>query len=194
MDNKSVWENRYQTGSTGWDRGDSSAGLNYWLDNNLLKPCRILIPGCGNGYEVIKLAKLGFSVVAVDIAPSPINNLTKELEKNDLKAELVLADFLKWNPEEKFDAIFEQTSLCALPPELWKQYELQLYQWLKPQGKLFAQFLQTGQQGGPPFHCELNDMFELFPKSKWNWSEEHSLQVKEIGKVELLYLLERNSI
>ncbi|MEE9327254.1 MAG: methyltransferase domain-containing protein [Cocleimonas sp.] len=187
------WEGFYQAGTIGWDRGISSTNLDYWLDNDLLKPCRILIPGCGNGYEAIKLAELGFEVVAIDIAPSPINNLKAALDKNKLKAELVLKDFLKWNPEDKFDAIFEQTSLCALPPELWKQYETQLQRWLKPQGKLYAQFMQTGKDTGPPYHCELNDMVELFPKSRWNWSEKHSLQEKEAGKVELLYLLETSA-
>jgi SAM-dependent methyltransferase len=185
------WEGFYQAGTIGWDRGISSANLDYWLDNGLLKPCRILIPGCGNGYEAIKLAKLGFEVVAIDIAPSPLNNLKIALDKNKLTAELVLEDFFKWNPAERFDAIFEQTSLCALPPKLWKQYESQLYQWLKPQGKLYAQFMQTGKDSGPPYHCELNDMTELFPKNRWEWSEKHSLQEKEPGKVELLYLLDR---
>jgi len=185
------WENRYQTGSIGWDRGSSSNNLKYWLDNGFLMPCRILIPGCGNGYEVIKLAELGFDVVAIDIAPTAINNLQSALDKKGLKAELILSDFFKWQPTQKFDAIFEQTSLCALPPELWKQYESQLTHWLNPQGKLFAQFIQTGKEGGPPFHCELNEMFDLFPENRWHWSEEHSLQEKELGKTEILYLLRR---
>ena len=74
------WENRYQAGTTGWDRGASSNNLSYWLDNNLLKPCRILVPGCGNGYEVLMLAELGFDVVAIDIAPTAVENLKKALD------------------------------------------------------------------------------------------------------------------
>ena len=183
------WESRYQTGSIGWDRGSSSNNLNYWLDNQLLKPCRILIPGCGNGYEVLTLAKLGFDVVAIDIAATAINNLQKTLDKSELTAELVLSDFFKWEPTEKFDAIFEQTSLCALPPELWQQYETSLYNWLKPDGKLFAAFMQTGREGGPPFHCELSDMTDLLHNEKWAWSKEHTSLEKEPDKTERLYIL-----
>lgn len=186
-----MWESLYQAGSTGWDRGSSSKNLSYWIDHNLLKPCRILVPGCGNGYEVITLAKLGFDVVAIDIAPSAINNLQNELNKEGLTVELVLADFFIWLPKKRFDAIYEQTSLCALPPVEWKKYEEQLYLWLKPQGKIFAQFMQTGREGGPPFHCSLNGMDDLFSKAKWGWSEEHISQVMEPGKTELLYLLEK---
>ncbi len=191
MTTENIWEARYQAGTTGWDRGNSSINLHYWLDNNVLEPCRILVPGCGNGYEVLTLAKLGFDVVAIDIAPSAIQNLQGMLDEAGLKAELILADFFKWAPEEKFDAIFEQTSLCALSQCQWEQYEVQLLKWLKPQGKLFAAFMQTGKEGGPPFHCSLVNMKKLFSSKKWSWSEEHTVQEKEPGMTELLYLLTR---
>ena len=192
MTAENTWEARYQAGTTGWDRGSSSRNLSYWLDNDLLKPCRILIPGCGNGYEVLTLAKLGFDVVAIDIAPSAINNLQTMLDDAGLKAELILADFFKWHPDEKFDAVFEQTSLCALPQCQWEQYEAQLHKWLKPQGKLFAAFMQTGKEGGPPFHCSLVNMKQLFSNEKWGWSDDHIAQQKEPGMTELLYLITSN--
>ena len=191
MSHDNEWESRYQAGTIGWDRGETSTNLNYWLDNNLLAPCRILIPGCGNGYEVLTLANLGFDVVAIDIAPSAISNLQAMLDKENLTAELVVGDFFSWNPEEKFDAIFEQTSLCALHPELWEKYESQLFNWLKPNGKIYAQFLQTSKEGGPPYHCDLGGMSDLFPKEKWQWSDEHIEQEKEQGKTELLYILDK---
>ena len=188
---ENVWETRYKAGAIGWDRGATSANLNYWLDNDLLKPCRILVPGCGNGYEVLTLAKLGFDVVAIDIAPTAIENLQSMLDKKNCNAELVLGDFFTWNPDEKFDAIFEQTSLCALPPELWGRYEAQLHEWLNSQGKILAAFMQTGQEGGPPYHCELSDMDSLFPQTRWQWSKEHTSLEKEEGKTERLYILEK---
>ena len=188
---ENIWESRYKAGTIGWDRGNTSTNLYYWLDNGLLKPCRIIIPGCGNGYEVLTLAALGFDVVAIDIAPTAIENLQTMLDKEGLQADLILGDFFTWSPKDKYDAIFEQTSLCALPPELWAQYEEQLHGWLKPQGKLLAQFMQTGREGGPPFHCELNDMHEIFLMDKWSWSEEYKSQEKEPGMTELLYLLEK---
>jgi len=184
------WEKRYQAGTTGWDRGETSNNLNYWLDKGLLKPCRILVPGCGNGYEVLTLAEKGFEVVAIDIAPSAISNLKQALKDKHLTAEVVQADFFEWMPSKPFDAIFEQTSLCALPPDLWEKYEAQLRRWLKPHGKLYAAFMQTGQDGGPPFHCEIDDMNKHFPDSRWRWSDEYITQNKEPGKTERLFLLE----
>jgi len=188
------WEQRYQQSETGWDRGETSANLLHWIDLGLLKPCRILIPGCGNGYEVLTLAELGFDVVAIDISPSPIANLAEKLKVINRSAELIQADFFNWQPDKPFDAIYEQTSLCALPPKQWKAYEKCLYKWLKPRGKVFAQFMQSDQDGGPPFHCEITKMKALFRAQRWQWSEQYDTQViHSSGKYEKLYLLEKRS-
>ena len=186
------WENRYQQGQTGWDRGDVSPSLLHWLESGLLKPCRILVPGCGNGHEVAILAEKGFDVVAIDIAPTPIENLRKTLKNRQLKAELIQTDFFTWELEKPFDAIYEQTSLCALHPDEWGEYEKCLFNWLKSKGKLFAQFMQTEVEGGPPFHCDIAVMTELFVAQRWFWSEQHEKQVSHSdNKYEKIYLIEK---
>ena len=188
------WEDRYQQGKTGWDRGEASPNLLYWIDKNHLSPCRILVPGCGNGYEVVTLAERGFDVVAIDIASTPIKNIKEVLEARRLKAELIQTDFLSWQPDILFDAIYEQTSLCALSPDDWTRYETCLYDWLKPTGKIFAQFIQTNKEGGPPFNCNISAMMDLFSAKKWHWGEEHKTGViHSEGVYEKTYLLERCS-
>lgn len=186
---ENFWENCYEKKLTGWDRGKASEALFYWLNSDLVKPCRILVPGCGNGYEVVQLAEKGFDVTAIDIASTPIASLQSLLDKKGLKAQLIEADFFDWLPESPFDVIYEQTSLCALPPNLWGQYEEQLHQWLKPDGLLLAQFMQTGEEGGPPFHCEIGDMRNLFSNEKWKWSKQYSSVEMGTDKAELIYML-----
>ncbi len=69
-----------------------------------------------------------------------------------------------------------------------------LHNWLKPNGKVFAQFMQTGQAGGPPFHCDIDDMVTLFNAQRWQWSEQYETQViHSLGKYEKLYCLEKIS-
>ncbi len=186
------WESRYQQGQTGWDRGEVSPNLFYWIENESLKPCRILIPGCGNGHEVIALAEKGFNVVAIDIAETPIKNLRIALKAGELEAELIQTDFFTWESEKPFDAIYEQTSLCALHPDEWMEYEKCLFNWLKPRGKLFAQFMQTEEESGPPFHCDVSAMTDLFVAQRWLWSERHETQViHSDNKYEKIFLLEK---
>ena len=185
-------EGRYKAGRTGWDRGGVSPALLEWLESGELSPGKILIPGCGRGYEVVALAEAGFQVSAVDIAPSALEYLGAVLKAAGLTAELVEADVLRWEPGESFDAIYEQTSLCALPPADWPVYAERLWRWLRPDGRLFALFMQTGLPGGPPYHCDAEAMQALFRTDRWHWSARKSLQVPHSkGLHELGFILQR---
>lgn len=186
------WETRYQTGQTGWDRGQTSPALHRWLNTGDLKPGRILIPGCGRGYEVIELALLGFGVTAIDIASSAIEWLEQKLSEEKTSARVMQVDLLKWETEKPFDAIYEQTCLCALNPKQWNAYEQKLHQWLKPRGKVFTLFMQTHQEGGPPFHCDMGEMKQLFPESRWNWNNRSGKRIPHpSGREELAFILEK---
>lgn len=189
---KSEWETRYRKGDTGWDRGTVSPALGHWLEEGGLAPCRILVPGCGRGYEVIELARRGFQVVAVDIAAAPFDTLHAELEKEKLTAEVRQADLLDWNPPAPFEAIYEQTAICALPPEDWSDYSARLAAWLSPGGRLYALFMQTGRPGGPPYHCNMDIMRMHFPAADWRWAQGEPLNIPHpSGFYELGYVLER---
>lgn len=186
------WETRYRDATTPWDRGGVSPALPKWLNEGVLKPCRILIPGCGNGYEVVELARRGFDVTGVDIAPSPLANLKQRLAEAKLPGKLIQADLLVWESQCGFDAIYEQTCLCALVPDLWPQYIERLAAWLDTGGQLLACFMQTDQAGGPPFHCPLDAMRRLFAPPTWRWPEEPPTPIPHsAGFHELACLLTR---
>ncbi len=81
------------------------------------------------------------------------------------------ADLLAWSAAEPFDAIYEQTCLCALPPAMWSSYAARLHAWLHPGGVLAILFMQTGRWGGPPYDCGLDAMRALFRAEAWVWPE-----------------------
>ncbi len=182
---RAEWESRYQAGTTGWDRGMHSPALDAWLASGTLTPCRILVPGCGRGYEVVQLAQRGFEVTAVDIAPSAVQALRVALAAAGLSAQVMEADIFQWQPDGAFDAVYEQTCLCAIDPATRCEYAERLWTWLKPGGKLYVLFMQTGQPGGPPFHCELADMRALFPAERWAWPDETATRVPHPSREEL---------
>lgn len=166
------WEQRYTDGRTKWDRGEPSPALTLWLGLGVVPKGRVLVPGCGNGYEVVELIRHGCEVTAVDIATQPVAALRARLADEGLEADVVQADLLEWQPDEPFDAIYEQTCLCALDPLHHAAYELRLATWLKPGGSLLALFMQTGEEGGPPFDCPEPRMRELFDAARWQWPQE----------------------
>ena len=122
------------------------------------------------------LAQQGFDVTALDYSPEAIARTRKRLADENLKATLIEADALSWQPDKPFDAIYEQTCLCAIYPDQWRAYADQLHGWLTPGGQLFALFVQfprpaaaDGEIQGPPYHCDINAMRALFPEPLWAW-------------------------
>ena len=76
---RSYWQAKYDQEQTGWDRGNASQTLLRWLAAGELRPCRILVPGCGRGHEVVALAKAGFYVTGVDFAPTAVAAVQSQL-------------------------------------------------------------------------------------------------------------------
>ena len=171
------WQHRFETKQTGWDRGGASPQLLHWLDTGALTPCRIAVPGCGRGWEVVALARRGFEVVGLDYTPAAVAEVQALCAREGVQAQIVQADVLSHVPEVPYDAIYEQTCLCAIHPEHWQRYSTQLHQWLRPGGRLWALFMQMlrpaaveeGQIQGPPYHCDIHAMRALFPERAWVW-------------------------
>lgn len=177
---RDFWQQRFDTNSTPWDRGAPSPQLALWLADGVLRAnTRIVVPGCGAGHEVRALAEAGLRVTGLDYAPSAIERARATLAGSSAPvavADLQCADVLQWRPQEPLDAVYEQTCLCALHPDLWIDYAAQLHAWLRPHGLLCALFMQARRDGadqglveGPPYHCDINAMHALFPATRWHW-------------------------
>jgi hypothetical protein len=185
------WQARYDEGQTGWDRGATSPTLGRWLATGELRPCRILVPGCGRGHEVVALAKAGFDVTGVDFAAAAVEAVRGRLAGEGLHADIVATDLFAYEPRRPFEAIYEQTCLCALPPQRWSDYEQRLAAWLEPGGRLYAAFMQTDAPEGPPFACRPDAMRELFAADRWEWPERLEPVEHPTGLVELTGVLRR---
>ena len=194
------WQAKFDAGSPPWDRGGVNPQIERWVRSGQLHPMqsadarfaggddtrltRVLVPGCGSGHEVAMLAEWGFDVIGVDYAPAAVGQTRDRLRSllqssagvRMMRAEVVEADVLDYRPAGQFDAIYEQTCLCALYPDHWRRYGDRLYAWLRPGGRLFALFMQAPGEGsrsgfieGPPYHCDINAMRALLPAERWDW-------------------------
>ncbi len=164
------WESRFREGRTPWERRELNPAFLAWRASGELAPCRILVPGAGRSPEPAALLAAGFDVVTLDLSESAVAVQAGRIGAG----RAVQADVTTWraptsHPWTAFDAVYDQTCLCALPPELWPAYEAQLRRWLRPGGRLFILFMQTGREGGPPFDCPIPAMRALF--AAWTWPE-----------------------
>ena len=70
------WSERYQNNQAGWDLGQISPPIKAYIDQLEDKNLRILIPGCGSGYEGSYLWEKGFTNVhLLDFSSEPIAKL-----------------------------------------------------------------------------------------------------------------------
>jgi protein-L-isoaspartate O-methyltransferase len=171
------WQHRFESADLPWDRGQSSPQLGAWLSAGVLRPGEsVIVPGCGSGHEVAALAAARCTVTGLDYAPAAVEMTRERLRIAGQQAEVHIADVLDWQPALPADAIYEQTCLCALHPDLWVRYAAQLKAWLRPGGKLCALFMQVRRESagqgvveGPPYHCDINAMRALFSSAQWVW-------------------------
>ncbi len=104
------WDSRYR-GDTqpAWDKGVPSSHLKAAIEGGEIKPQHAVVLGCGTGTNAIYLAKKGFDVTAIDIAPTALSLAQEKAEKADVKVRWLLADVLAPPADlETFDFIFDR--------------------------------------------------------------------------------------
>ena len=135
------WNKAYAEGNTPWDKGYASPPLRAFLKTHRLEG-RVIVPGCGSGYDVRLLAEQGASVLGLDIAPLALEKARSLPSVGN--EDYVLADFLNLPSEyhRQFDAVVEHTCLCALDPVDRCSYVQSVLKLLKSGGKYLAIFFR----------------------------------------------------
>ena len=161
------WEQLYQEGDVGWEKGEPSPGLVDWLKEHPAKGrYNVLVPGCGFGHDVRAWAKVGYDAVGYDLAPSAMAG-AKERTPEDLdKVTFRLGNFLEDEPFDTFDYVFEHTCYCAIDPERRDDYASAVHQWLKPGGQFLAvHYMLPKDEEGPPFGTDREEIVARFSPS-----------------------------
>jgi SAM-dependent methyltransferase len=147
---------RYRDGVTPWDAGGVPARLAFFLRD--LKPQRVLVPGCGSGYEVRRFAERGHDVLGIDFSDAAIEASQRVL--GELARHVRKADFFALT-EAPFDLVYERTFLCALPRPRWPQWGAKIAALVRPRGRLAGFFYLNDNERGPPFGISQPALHEL---------------------------------
>ena len=126
---------------------------------------RVLVPGCGSGYEVKLFAERGHDVLGIDFSDAAVQASQRVLGK--LARHVKKADFFTLE-EAPYDLVYERTFLCALPRALRAQWGSRIATLVRPSGRLAGFFYFNDNERGPPFgisaaalHALLDPHFEL---------------------------------
>ena len=133
------WEQRWQDATTPWDAGVSPPTLTKLVADSAALG-RVLVPGCGAGYDVLTLAQRAEVVVGLEVAPTAqrrFDSLAAGVETTG-SATVVVADFFDFEPEARFDVIWDYTFLCALDPARRQAWAARVDALLAPDGELWT--------------------------------------------------------
>lgn len=157
---KNYWNKRYEAAETGWDLKTISPPLKAYIDQLTDKNLRILIPGCGNGYEAEYLLKQGFqNVTVIDFAPLAVEKM-KSYISDYQNINIICADF--FTHTGKYNLILEQTFFCSLNPSLRTKYVQKMSELLTENGKLVGLLFDTQFLNNPPFGGSQAEYVDLF--------------------------------
>jgi SAM-dependent methyltransferase len=167
------WAQHYADGDTPWDHGVEHPELAARLGaGELAVPtpgARALVPGCGRGHDALALARIGWTVTALDQVPA-----LEELVNTGLRplgGEFQLGDALAWAPasgEPEVDLVFDHTFLCAIDLEQRPQFVDLVLRALRPGGQLACLLFPVGkprEDGGPPHSLDVEQVGTLFGDS-----------------------------
>jgi SAM-dependent methyltransferase len=141
------WDTRYRGNVMPWDAHGVPPTLAEWLGTREA-PGRVLIPGCGTGYEARHFAQNGYAVLAIDFSEAAVEAARAEL--GELASLVQRADFfaVEGGP---FDLVYERAFLCALPRRMWEDWARRVAELVKPGGTLAGFFYFNDNAKGPPF-------------------------------------------
>ncbi|KAK3071675.1 hypothetical protein LTR53_008215 [Teratosphaeriaceae sp. CCFEE 6253] len=183
------WDRLWSENFTPWDRDKPSPAL---IDTLTDKPSilgspfrrdladpdsphppprkRVLVPGCGRGYDVQLFSSHGYDAYGLDVSPLAIERAVALSGEPSVPAEYpsslngrgrveyLLADFFTDNFLSRtgggaFDVIYDYTFLVALPPSMRPAWAKRMSELLAAEGHLICLEFPLGKDpktGGPP--------------------------------------------
>src|ERR1051325_10328004 len=143
------WVKRWEKGKLPWDLGHVPPDLSNFLKQTGFAPARVLIPGCGTGYEVRAFDQAGYDVTAIDFSGPAVAHAREVL--GPLGDRVVQGNFFKHNfCGKRYGLIYERGFLCSFSPEHWPDYVRRMSELLLPGGRLVGLFLYGNEPEPPP--------------------------------------------
>lgn len=123
------------------------------------RKAKVLDIGCGQGRDALFIARLGHSIVAVDMSPSGISDLQKDADAENLNITTEVADICLYEIQDDFDVIVVDRTLHMLNPK----DRIAVLQKLMAASKKDTYILIADERSNLP------SFKDVLTKSTWNW-------------------------
>ena len=173
------WLQRWREGRTGWHQSEPTPLLiRHWSALGLPAGSRVLVPLAGKSLDMLWLAKQGFTVLGVELAPLAVKQFfaenhiavqsQREVDGVHYAAgdiEVIQGDIFKVAARvfESCTAVYDRAAIIALPPELRPRYAHEVYGKLPPdcRGLMITFEYPQAEMPGPPFSVDEAELHRL---------------------------------
>ncbi len=161
--------------SVPWDAVEPPQELVQLIEDGVIKPCKTLDVGCGNGHYSIYLSKKGFDVTGIDISGNAIAQAKKNAEAEGVRVnflELDARDIKSLN--QQYDFVFEWGLLHFILPEFREKYVKDIANSIN-KGGIYAVLtfndqspewgggkIRTGISGAPLYYSSMDELIKLY--------------------------------
>jgi SAM-dependent methyltransferase len=165
------WKEFWKAGRTPWDAGASAPALLDLLARERVPGGRVLIPGCGSGYDLATLARSDREVIGIDLSEDAREAFLSAHPALPGKVVYEVADFFSYAPERGFDFVWDYTFFCALDPDQRSIWGETMKRLVRPAGTLATLLFPfedpISDREGPPWpintalvRSQIDDSFE----------------------------------
>ncbi len=176
VDKPAFWEEKYKTNQTNWDTKNANPVFTELLDDSeIIKPGKLLIVGCGKGYDAVIAAEKGYKVTAIDFSSTAIDYAKPLAVQSGVNIEFLIEDIFTLSDyyTESFDLVYEYTTYCAINPERRKEFAKKISSLIKKGGRLITILFpvdkkedglprQDFSETGPPFSVDVQEFYKNF--------------------------------
>jgi len=162
---ETAWEQLWKEGTSPWDAQGVNPVVAQLVKENQIREGRVLVPGCGSGYDVVAMASPNRRVVGLDISETALQIAKAHASKCSSSefVQFLNADFFTYNPPQKFDAIFDYTFFCAFPPSVRPQWAEKMAELLALDGELITFSHLTIEKVSRPWAFQLTSCESNIP-------------------------------
>ncbi|MDE1179595.1 thiopurine S-methyltransferase [Paraburkholderia sp.] len=151
------WDERFEQRFMPWDQAGVPAAFQAFAAERPDAP--VLIPGCGNAYEALWLARRNQPVRAIDFSAGAV--AAARVELGEFASVVEQADFFTYAPPFAPQWVYERAFLCALPLDRRAAYAQRMAEILQPGALLAGYFFLGATPKGPPFGIERAELDAL---------------------------------
>ena len=130
------WREAWRAGRTPWDAGVSPPSLVDLIATERVPPGRVLVPGCGTGYDLAALARNDREVVGIDLSKEAKAAFFAAHPELPGRVMYEVTDFFSYDVGAGFDYVWDYTFFCALGPDQRDAWARAMKRLIKPSGTL----------------------------------------------------------